>query len=332
MSQISVVVPVYNVEKYLPRCIDSILRQTYTDFELLLVDDGSPDGCPAICDAYAQKDARVQVFHQKNAGAAQARNVGIDYAVNCSSSQWIAFADSDDYVHPQYLEQLFHAAESCNANVSVCKFISVQDEACVPFLPINQAACLTRSFADFYADFSIPRVNVWDKLWKKELFKDIRYPVGKVLDDVYIVYRLLYLAQTIATTDAVLYYYYQRANSTMHSAYSLKMLDGLDACKEQLQFFCEKRDAVNAQTAYRQLIHSYAEHCRALGEQKKDKAFAEKRMVLIKELRRLLRNKRFAVSIEQDAAPLETAYPKRMWMYWTYKGLCRKLCRKNTER
>ena len=120
MSIISVIVPVYNVEPYLNRCVDSILEQTFTDFELILVDDGSPDNCPAICDEYARKDSRIHVIHQKNGGLSDARNAGIDWVVANSDSQWISFVDSDDWVHPMYLFTLLSAVKTTNTYVSVC--------------------------------------------------------------------------------------------------------------------------------------------------------------------------------------------------------------------
>lgn len=114
--EISVIVPVYNVEKYLPECVDSILAQTFTNFELILVDDGSSDGCPALCDEAAKKDSRVQVIHKPNGGVSTARNAGLDAA----KSSWIAFVDSDDRVMPQFLERLYTAAVSANAEIAMC--------------------------------------------------------------------------------------------------------------------------------------------------------------------------------------------------------------------
>ena len=106
MPEISVIVPVYKVEPYLRRCVDSILAQTFTDIEVILIDDGSPDGCPAICDEYVQQDNRVKVIHQENRGVSAARNAGLDWVFANSDSQWISFVDSDDWVHPQFLEYL----------------------------------------------------------------------------------------------------------------------------------------------------------------------------------------------------------------------------------
>ena len=110
MSEISVIVPVYKVEQFSHRCVDSILHQSFTDFELILVDDGSPDQCGAICEAYAAGDARIHVIHQKNGGLSAARNTGIDYVMEHSKSHWLAFVDSDDWVHPDYLQMLYMTA------------------------------------------------------------------------------------------------------------------------------------------------------------------------------------------------------------------------------
>ena len=121
MPEISIIVPVYNVEKYLQRCVDSILAQTFSDFELLLVDDGSPDNCGEICDWYATQDDRVHVIHQKNGGLSAARNAGIDWAFSNSDSQWLNFIDSDDWVHPQYLEVLKNAVDKDGTDLSITK-------------------------------------------------------------------------------------------------------------------------------------------------------------------------------------------------------------------
>ena len=122
---ISVIIPVYKVEEYLCRCVDSVLAQTYGNLEIILVDDGSPDGCPAMCDAYAGQDARIRVIHQENAGLSGARNAGIDAA----RGQWLAFVDSDDYLAPDFLECLYRACVDTGSELSVCRWIYVRGEA-----------------------------------------------------------------------------------------------------------------------------------------------------------------------------------------------------------
>ena len=123
MPTISVIVPVYNVEIYLHRCVDSILAQTFTDFELILVDDGSPDNCGAICDEYAKKDSRVRVIHKENGGQSSARN----RAIEAAQGEWIHFVDSDDLIHPQMLEILYRAAQESGANISACSYTEAED-------------------------------------------------------------------------------------------------------------------------------------------------------------------------------------------------------------
>ena len=128
MPEISVIVPVYKVEKFIHRCVDSVLGQSYRDFELILVDDGSPDSCGAICDAYALQDSRVRVIHQKNGGLSAARNTGIDYVMANSASHWLVFVDSDDWVHPEYLQTLYSAAEQTLCKISACGFFRTEGE------------------------------------------------------------------------------------------------------------------------------------------------------------------------------------------------------------
>ena len=120
---LSIIVPVYDVERYLQKCIDSILAQTFTDFELILVDDGSPDNCPALCDAAAAKDARIRVLHQKNGGLSAARNAGLDVA----RGEWIGFVDSDDYISPEMYEILYKAVQSTGSDLALCDYVKVDE-------------------------------------------------------------------------------------------------------------------------------------------------------------------------------------------------------------
>lgn len=126
MCIISVVVPVYKVEKYLNRCVDSILNQTFLDFVLILVDDGSPDNCGKICDDYAKRDNRVNIIHKQNGGLSEARNYGIEWALKNSDSEWITFIDSDDWVHPLFLELLLDAVVKNNVNLGICDYLSAE--------------------------------------------------------------------------------------------------------------------------------------------------------------------------------------------------------------
>ena len=125
---VSVIVPIYNVEKYLRKSVDSIINQSYKNLEIILVDDGSPDSCPCICEEYEEKDSRVKVIHKENGGLSDARNAGIDWAMENSDSEWIAFVDSDDYLHPNYLLMLYNTALTESADLVICDFYRVVDE------------------------------------------------------------------------------------------------------------------------------------------------------------------------------------------------------------
>ncbi|MCD7802996.1 MAG: glycosyltransferase [Clostridiales bacterium] len=239
MPTISVIVPVYQVEDYLRRCIDSILAQTFRDFELILVDDGSPDHCPAICDEYAGRDSRIVVIHQKNAGLSAARNAGIDWVFANSDSEWISFVDSDDWVHPQFLELLYGAVnlrDECD--VSVCMYEET-DKQTVDFEKIKD-----RDSADIYPGVQIHNRGVemvvaWNKLYRRKLFENVRYPIGKQHEDEFITYKLLFAARYVAVLPQKLYFYYQRADSIMGKEFSINRLFRNEAYLEREQFYLD---------------------------------------------------------------------------------------------
>ncbi len=205
---ISIIVPVYGVEKYLDQCVSSILSQTYTALEVILVDDGSPDACPAMCDAWAEKDGRVRVIHQENAGLSGARNRGLD----CATGEYILFVDSDDYLMPELCRTALEAIG--DADVAVFgyhrfrdgdgKILSTRTHA--PGIVTGREALglLMEKKIDSYA---------WNKLYKRELFAGIRYPVGRAWEDVGTTYRIFCAAQTVSLCGDVLCWYRQRAGS-----------------------------------------------------------------------------------------------------------------------
>ena len=178
---ISVIVPIYKVEKYLHRCIDSVLAQTFTDFELILVDDGSPDNCGKICDEYAEKDNRIHVIHKENGGLSDARNAGIDWAFANSDSEWITFIDSDDWIHPKYLETLYNAVKETGCEISICGYEETTGDS--PKVDDINLQAVIVSTEDFFCEHNVNAVVAWGKLYKKELFREIRYPVGKLHED-----------------------------------------------------------------------------------------------------------------------------------------------------
>lgn len=208
MPSISVIVPVYKVEKLLHRCVDSILYQTFNDFELILVDDGSPDNCGKICDEYAKNDRRVRVIHKENGGLSSARNAGIDIAYG----NYFCFVDSDDMIHPQMLSLLFSSIKKHDADVVSTRYITFSKNIPI-FESIEQVRESVLQREDFlnqlYPEhFEQIGISAWGKLYKRNLFEQIRYPEGKIYEDLHIYLSLLQLCQKIVVLDKPMYCYF----------------------------------------------------------------------------------------------------------------------------
>ena len=233
---ISVIIPVYKVEKYLCRCVDSVLAQTYTNMEIILVDDGSPDNCPVMCDEYARQDSRVKVIHQENAGLSGARNAGIDMA----QGQWLAFVDSDDYLAADFLEQLYQACVDTGSDMSVCRWEYVRGEA-IPEHGTGEIRVYTgrEMLANLYVPDGAYFVVAWNKLYRKELFEDIRYPLGRIHEDEATTYRIYDKVKKAAYVDRSLYGYFVTPVSITRG-FNPKRMDWVTAVAERIDFFEEK--------------------------------------------------------------------------------------------
>ena len=237
---ISVIVPVYKVEPYIRRCVNSILNQTFTDFELILVDDGSPDNCGKICDEYAEKDHRVHVIHKQNSGVSDARNQGIDWALDNNNSEWITFIDSDDWIHNQFLEILYNTALKNNVKISCCGYISA-DDCFIGQDKINHFNVVVDHAQDLVCNMGHDEFNLgvpWGRLYKKELFISLRFPPNRYYEDGFIIYKALFAVSSIAVVDCKFYYFYSNPNSTTRSkATNKKTSDFIDAMVQQINFF-----------------------------------------------------------------------------------------------
>ena len=242
MPMISVIVPVYKVEPYICRCVDSILNQTDGDFELILVDDGSPDNCGRICDEYAEKDSRIHVIHQPNGGLSAARNAGIDWVFANSDSQWITFVDSDDWIHSRYLEYLLHAANVHQCQISACHAFCTGGEA-IPEPGCYDVVCASAD--DYYCGALSANVGstAWCKLYAKELFETLRYPVGKLHEDEFTTYKAVYAAGKVAVVPAAMYAYYQNPEGIIRSKWNPRRMDAIQALEEQMAFAEETGNA-----------------------------------------------------------------------------------------
>ncbi len=226
---ISVIVPIYDVEAYLEQCLDSILNQTYKNLEVILVDDGSPDRCGAICDSYAVKDPRVVVIHKENSGVSDARNAGIDIA----KGRYLTFVDSDDYLALDCIECLYCNLNAFCADISITSHFTTKNYDWTQFFQTPTIEIYDSESAVVETLYARKiKTSAWGKLYRKELFKEIRYPKGKIFEDLYTTNKLFMDAKKIVWTDRIGYYYRIRSGSIMRSAFSMKNLHMLDALDE----------------------------------------------------------------------------------------------------
>ena len=234
---ISVIVPVYKVEPYLDRCVESIILQTYTNIEIILVDDGSPDNCPAMCDAWAEKDSRVRVIHKENGGLSDARNAGLALA----TGEYAAFVDSDDWIAPEMLERLHAAMEQDDSDIAACTVQMVwEDSEYKEFLTVQRNCILEREEAQSaLLKESLLKQPVWYKLYRREVVEDIPFEVGKFHEDVYWSYQAIGNARRVSVIDYIGYYYFQRAGSIMGEGYSLRRLDAIEAYEGRYRYLAE---------------------------------------------------------------------------------------------
>lgn len=210
-KRISIIVPVYNVEKYLTRCIDSILAQTYQNIEVILVNDGSTDSSPAICDEYAQKDARISVIHKENGGLSSARNAGLDAA----TGEYIGFVDSDDFIAPDMYANLLKTLDSDKVGIANCMYVRAFDsgKTADSRVPHNQNECISRINYLEELLLHVGDVSVCTKLFSHQIIGDIRFPEGKLNEDFPFMVRLSENIENIQFVGQVGYYYYVRENS-----------------------------------------------------------------------------------------------------------------------
>ena len=240
--KVSIIVPIYNVEKYLKRAVDSIIAQTHKNIEILLVDDGSPDSCGDICDEYALNDNRIIVIHKKNGGLSSARNAGIEKA----TGKYILFVDSDDYILPNMVERLLNVAYN-NCDIVQCDFFRFEDK--IPESPLKKDFEVITSKSALNRIDSAEYMAAWNKLYIAELFDDIRFPDGKIHEDVGCTYKLFYKAQKIAIIKDKLYGYFTNPCSITTSKIKSNKLDLIDAYIGQVRFFNEKGLKENSKRA-----------------------------------------------------------------------------------
>ncbi len=239
MPKLSIIVPVYRVEPYLRQCVESILSQSFSDFELILIDDGSPDRCGSICDEYASRDERIKVIHQNNQGIGQARNVGLD----CARGQYLGFIDSDDWLKPDMYATLISLADAYDADIAECAYLKTwdggrteRDNHSKQTLVIDGMTALRD-----YTRGNYSHVVVWNKVYRKALWDQVRFPMGKLHEDVATTYKLYYKAGRVVQFDAAMMYYRQRGDSFMGVGFDPQRIShAREAYAEKIEFFNQK--------------------------------------------------------------------------------------------
>lgn len=254
---VSIIVPIYNVEKYLKKCIESIINQTYKNIEIILVDDGSPDKCGEICEEYSKKDNRIVVIHKQNGGLSDARNKGIKVA----KGKYITFVDSDDYVDYRYIELLYKAVKENNTKIAQCNIAKVNMSGnIIARLGYKENSIKTSKnmLNDIYSSHLIENIVVWNKLYLKEMFNNISFPVGKIHEDEFTTFKILYNVDKISIVNEYLYYYRQTDESIIGKKFNKKRMDLLEALEERISFLKEKKEY----DLYKKTLKYYIEQLR----------------------------------------------------------------------
>ncbi|WP_162300553.1 glycosyltransferase family 2 protein [Anaerosacchariphilus polymeriproducens] len=247
---ISIIVPINQVERYLEKCLFSIMEQNYRNLEILLIDDGSTDRSVEICDDFAKKDSRFKVFHIENAGVANARNVGLAN----STGDYIAFVDSDDYIASDYIQYLYHLLTKYNGQISACgqKNVDLTGKRLTPCTATEEVFEYSRKEALYNLLFNQKLNNsCWGKLFIKELFQDISYPAGHLYEDLATTYQLVAKADRIIYGDSEKYFYIQRPQSILNSKFSRLHMDSVYFSKELVTFMKENYPSFVLPAEYR---------------------------------------------------------------------------------
>ena len=240
---ISIIVPIYNVESYLERCIESILNQSFKEFELILVNDGSTDSCKDICNEYKKRDSRIVVVNKKNEGVSSARNLGLDLA----KGEYIGFIDPDDFINKDMYKILFDTIQANNSDMVICDYYKVNEDDINKFRNLK-CNCENIKIKNLNNLESIDNlfltgekfIFAWNKLYKRDLFSDLRYEQGRRYEDEYLAHRILYKCKKVSVIEVKMYYYVQRKGSIVNSPFTVRKFDKVYAIKDRVDFLREK--------------------------------------------------------------------------------------------
>lgn len=256
-SLISVIIPSYNVEKYIGKCIESVINQTYLEIEIIIINDGSTDNTLSVCQEYALKDKRIKIINQDNKGIAEARNIGIAHA----NGEYICWIDSDDYMDKNIIKILYSLIKDYSVDLAICDYIKGTDEKYefkyskddrVHLL--NREKALAKIYENNHSSFIMNAS--WAKLIKKQLYTDIKYPSQLLFEDIYMSHKLIARCHSIAYVESPLYYYYQRDTSILGKSFNEKKLHYLIALKERISFFNDLNLKNIEELALKHYLHS----------------------------------------------------------------------------
>ncbi|MBQ7345852.1 MAG: glycosyltransferase family 2 protein [Oscillospiraceae bacterium] len=322
---VSIIVPIYNVEDYLPRCVDSILRQTYSDLEIILVDDGSPDSCGAICDAYAKKDSRIRVIHKPNGGLSDARNAGLDIA----TGDYVYFVDSDDWIADDAITSLMMRMDD-TVDIVMGSSVDVREvdgkiletAYSIPLGSLREMDRLEAMKDDLLGGWA-----AWNKLYKRMLFQTIRFPVGKINEDEAILLHILDLCDRVIQVGHPTYYYFLRPNSITTSSFSEKKMDWFHNCVANYGFIQEAYPQLLPEAEYRLMSSvQYLLQFMLLEHKRFSDQILQLQSCLDEKYRSILRN---PYTTKEDRKRLRlfkiVLRWKLGWIYRTVYGLYRKL-------
>ncbi len=322
MPEISVIVPVYKAEAFLAACVDSILSQTFSDFEVILVEDGSPDGSGRLCEEYAAQDPRIRVLHQENQGQSAARNHGMEIA----RGSWICFVDSDDLIHPQTLALLYQGVTNSGAGISMCQMLEAESltedfwhsrNAAFELLPMDEATLVKLFDMDAY-----PGWVACGKLIRRDLVESYPFATGKVYEDNEAVCRWICQGKTLAYTKEQLYFYRTNPSSTTQSSYSVKRLDYLWALESIIRYYESLRYGKLAERFCGLYAGAAVGCCYGAKELLGRPDLARN---IKKNAWKLVKKDRFPFTREHKDQMLGSMYPKTATAYWIARGALRTL-------
>ena len=261
-NKISIIVPAYNVDKYIKACVESILKQTYQNLEIILIDDGSKDKTLDICLSFQESDPRVHVIHQAYGGPSRARNTGIEH----STGDYICFVDADDWIHEDYCRILYETIKLSDSQIVMCGYKKVLSEIKDDVISQANPHIMDRKEAfswltDRDSDQYVSMVVVWNKIYKRELFKQVRFAEGKFHEDEFIVHEILNQIHQMVVIDTQLYYYRQRRDSIMgiDNLMNPKHLEALEAYEMRIKMFEKNGERDLLEVAWRNYMLSIAE-------------------------------------------------------------------------